>query len=262
MTYLQRKKLAFMSIVNQVKGFVRTVSGALPLTLYDCVDARSIIDYSLAGTGVGNYDEDTGKYKIPVKCSGINLFNPEEVIAKFDNGDIYTSGSYVCTSIQLKPNTQYYLKTFNPTGGGYFYLSINEAVSSSTKATISINDDSSHKYPRRNEKTATTDDTGCMYIGFYSAGDETERCRILRENQIQIVEGSYTALTAPDYEPYQEPVTVDIIVDEPLVEGQTINFKENKLPIIPTYKGTTIVSVDTQVQPLNMEVTYYSTSKG
>ena len=52
MSYLQKKKLAFMSIVNQVKGFVRTVMGALPLTLKGCVDENSITDYKIYGQSV------------------------------------------------------------------------------------------------------------------------------------------------------------------------------------------------------------------
>ena len=120
MNYLQKKKLAlFMNLARKIKGFAIWLIGIPPLTLHDCVDNKSISDYSIKGNGVGDYDEETGKYKIPVKCSGINLFNPEEVIAKFNSGDTYSEGSYSCTTIQLKPNTRYYMKTFNPTGGGY-----------------------------------------------------------------------------------------------------------------------------------------------
>lgn len=49
MNYLQKKKLAFMSIANRIKGFVQTVTGALPLTLTNCVDNKSIINYKLYG---------------------------------------------------------------------------------------------------------------------------------------------------------------------------------------------------------------------
>lgn len=52
MNYLQKKKLAFMSIVNQIKGFIRTISGAFPLTLTDCVDNKSITNYSIHGNSM------------------------------------------------------------------------------------------------------------------------------------------------------------------------------------------------------------------
>ena len=54
MNYLQLKKRAFMSIVNSVKGFVRTVSGKPPLTLPDCVDEDSLINYKIDGNSVQN----------------------------------------------------------------------------------------------------------------------------------------------------------------------------------------------------------------
>lgn len=68
MTYLlKRKKFTFKSIANNIKGFIRAVSGKPPLKLYACVDTNSVIIYRITGKGVGDYDENTGKYKIPVK---------------------------------------------------------------------------------------------------------------------------------------------------------------------------------------------------
>ena len=88
MNYLQKKKLAFMSIVNRVKGFVRTVVGLPPLVLPDCV-GDNLINYSISGNSVqdgtptpdnpieiesvGEYDEAMGKYKIPIAVRGKNL---------------------------------------------------------------------------------------------------------------------------------------------------------------------------------------------
>ena len=82
MSYLQRKKLAFMSIVNRIKGFVRSAVGTFSLNLSDCVDRSSLINLSVSGNtaqsgtpspdnpvevkGVGDYDSESAKYKIPV----------------------------------------------------------------------------------------------------------------------------------------------------------------------------------------------------
>ena len=49
---LKRRKLAFLSIVNNVKGFVRKVVGQPPLTLANCVDDKSLIDYKIYGDSV------------------------------------------------------------------------------------------------------------------------------------------------------------------------------------------------------------------
>ena len=261
MTYLQKKKRAFMNVVNSVKGFVRNVSGAFPLVAYDCVNTKGVIDYTITGDGVGEYDEESGKYKIPVICKGINLFNPEEVISKFRNGDYETVSSYHTTYIQLKPNTTYYAKTFAAKGSGHFYISKNKQTSLSIDHTITIVNQASLMWPRKTENIITTGEEGLMYIGYYLVGGDNNRDKILRENKIQIVEGSYTALTAPDYEPYQEPVITDIFLDKPLQEGQTKNYKKDRLPALPAMQGTTIYTVDTSMVPEKMEVSYYSTSK-
>ncbi|MBO7240225.1 MAG: hypothetical protein J6V23_07065 [Bacteroidaceae bacterium] len=75
---------------------------------------------------------------------------------------------------------------------------------------------------------------------------------------IQIEEGT----TETDYEPYVEPITTNIYLDEPLASGEVISYPKDNVPRLPTFKGTTIYEVDTSVQPSNMEVTYYSTQKG
>ena len=75
---------------------------------------------------------------------------------------------------------------------------------------------------------------------------------------IQLEEG--TAIT--DYEPFVEPITTNIYLDEPLSKGQTISYPSDNLPKLPTFKGTTIYEIDTDIQPSNMEVSYYSSQKG
>lgn len=99
MNYLQKKKLAFMSIVNQVKGFVRTVMGALPLTLEGCVDENSITDYKIYGQSVQD-GEPTPDNPVEVESVGEktkNLINwdyllSDTTITKV--GDGYYSETY------------------------------------------------------------------------------------------------------------------------------------------------------------------------
>lgn len=65
-------------------------------------------------------------------------------------------------------------------------------------------------------------------------------------------------ITATDYEPYHEPQTVNIYLDEQLNENDYIDFYQQKrypsgdmisLPAIPTIDGTNILSVATETQP-------------
>lgn len=95
MTYLQKKKLAFMGIVSRVKGFVRTVMGVLPLTLEGCVDEESIIDYKIYGQSVQD-GEPTPDNPIEVESVGEktnNLFDIDSIsgLASFNS---QLNGSY------------------------------------------------------------------------------------------------------------------------------------------------------------------------
>lgn len=101
--------------------------------------------------------------------------------------------------------------------------------------------------------------------------------------------------TATEYEPYHEPITTHIYLDEPLRKvgnySDYVDFKKQKivrwievldntgtksideslkvvstpteepisLPTLQTFKGTTIMSVDTTVLPSNIKVTYVRT---
>lgn len=125
MNYFQKKKLAFMSIVNRVKGFIRTITGALPLTLEGCVDEESIIDYTLYGQSVQN---GTPTPETPVEVESVgekttNLINWDLIlsnksITKVENGYYSTmyfhnfaSSHAITKQIKevLKPNVTYTL---------------------------------------------------------------------------------------------------------------------------------------------------------
>ena len=120
MTYLQKKKLAFMSIVNRVKGFVRTIMGALPLTLEGCVDGKSIIDYKLYGRSVQlpseeyiplTYIESTGKQYIDTGVvANENIGFEIEFLTK--NSITSDSSKYGCIfGARTKSNTNEYQLT-------------------------------------------------------------------------------------------------------------------------------------------------------
>ena len=63
MNYFQKKKLFLMSIVNKIKGFVRTVSGTPPIILEDCVDDQSVINYQIYGNTIQTEIENNQGHK-------------------------------------------------------------------------------------------------------------------------------------------------------------------------------------------------------
>lgn len=236
MNYLQRKKLAFMSIVNKVKGFVREVSGIPPLLLENCVDSDSLIDYKLYGNSfqdgtpspensipvvsVGEYDSETGKYKIPVTARGKNLFDEElllndKYVTKVDSGYefsnyaiSYSSSTALTKHLKnvLKANTTYTLSR-----------KINNYISDSTGAiAISTNSFGVIKLYQGGGIVSKTfsltqeqiDDITKVLI--YGPPNTTSDTVIF--NYIQLETGD----VATDYEPYREPIITNLYLDEPL----------------------------------------------
>lgn len=70
-----------------------------------------------------------------------------------------------------------------------------------------------------------------------------------------------------DIEPYVEPITTNIYLDEPLTTNDYLHYKKQELskngvitnielPNIPTFEGTTVSETLTEILPSNMEVVY------
>lgn len=204
-SYLQLKKRAFMSIVNVVKGFVRTVSGVPPLTLDDCVDSDSLIDYKIYGNSfqdgtpspensipvvsVGEYDSVTGKYKIPVTARGKNLVDIPYINANTTDTIINCNLTETIT-LSMNAESVEISKTiwrirFKYKDGTLVYFAdgnVNKTIQSSKENPI----------------------IEIYYRGQYiTAGSY---------NNIMIEYGT----TATEYEPYHEPIQTNIYLDEPL----------------------------------------------
>lgn len=273
MNYLQKKKLAFMSIVNRVKGFIRTVTGVFPLRLTNCVDEENIIDYTIYGNSVQG---DTSVESVGEKTK--NLFDINSVTSfvginsncsiKKENGNFVVKRNARTGSLGI---SFYY-----PFKAGKYALKIDYLTTNySPKSAyimyfadkfICVND-SSVGYPSTVKQLNIPEDM-TVAIVIYANDDNVvgNECTF----SVMLSEG-YDSVP---YEPYGykipitvsgttlEPITTNIYLDEPLGTGQSINYKKDCLPTIPTFKGTTILTVDTTIQPSNAEVTYYSTLKG
>ena len=265
MNCLHKKKLAFMSIVNRVKGFIRTITGALPLTLESCVDEKSVTYYKLYGQSVqngtpmpdtpievesvGEFDESTGKYKIPIKISSndksmiTNIYLDEPLrkvgdyadYVDFENGKVVRNiKKYTFTGNEdFQFRSHYNNETYK------FSLSNVLDRYVGVKCMSNIGDF---------ENGTNANATGETGIGLWDENKSTSRIvymelpspynslamlqQYLSENKTYVI---YALAT-----PTETPIT---------------------LPPIPTFKGTSIISADTTVQPSNVEITYYSNVK-
>ena len=217
MTGLRIKRLAFMSIANTIKGFLRKISGVSNVVLNDCVDDASLIDYKIYGNSVqnpeptpetpvdvesvGEYDEETGKYKIPVKCCSKNLLGDyiyTDQTTRF-HPVISTSKTYT-----LKPGVVYTISFYASSTYKNVYFHHHAKTVEGFK-TMKL-DGTRKSVTVTPTEYITTRNLISIYDNI-SDGNGSGLC-----SNCMVEEGE----VATDYEPYREPVTTNIYLDEPL----------------------------------------------
>lgn len=255
-SYLQLKKRAFMSIVNGVKGFVRTVSGVTPISLEDCVDSDSLIDYKLYGNSfqdgtpspensipvvsVGEYDGETGKYKIPVTARGKNLLpNANWLSGIFSAGFNETPNvDYITeyTQNSISFNLTAWKGVSSPRFPKYsikkivFKINQNQ-INSDKYINFYINiqgyDDENNNVGNQLIYSNAVADTEYVIdistlkaYAFFKNSTQLSFCILNRANAIDNLKvydiAYYSDTDTTDYEPYHEPIQTNIYLDEPL----------------------------------------------
>lgn len=233
-------------------GTLRTISGASPLTLPHALPRSpkklTIHGNTIDGLGVGDYNEASGLFEIPVTIRGINLLDTTRertVISGSLPGGEYTAGvgtlsfstAYYSSSniygikTAVKPNTSYVLTYKTITGRALIRL-----FSESGSTITTYNSTGDFVFNSRSNST--------IYIEF-------------RSNSWNL----YTELTdiilseaaAASYEPYAEPVQYTLYSEHPIYMGEHIDADPGKL-----IKGTNIIEVNTLISPTLIECAYYS----
>lgn len=116
MGYLETKRRAFMSIINQNSGIRKKVSGVPPLTLENCIKGNMIGckiygSTSASDTGVGDLTKNKIIYPFANTTKTINGVT----LTDNKDGTITVSGtptasvSYLLKQVDVVPNTAYYL---------------------------------------------------------------------------------------------------------------------------------------------------------
>ena len=181
-------------------------------------------------------------YKIPVVCSGKNILGD---CTYADQSTQYWGVITAKKDFTLKQGVTYTISFDTPSTNKTVYYPY---YAKTTQGFIGILLNGRRKSLTI---TPTEDITNRGIINVSSAlaeGSTTGLC-----SNCMIEEGE----KATDYEPYTEPVTTNIYLNEPLSEGHIL-INPVKLP---TIKGTTIYTIGTDVQPADMSATYYATSK-
>ena len=270
MRYLQKKKFAIMGMIDKIKGFVRAIAGVPPLTLTNCVDKDSLINYTISGNSVqngnprpdnlvkiesvGEYDEETGKYKIPVKASDgnsksiITYMYLNEPLRKINGyaDSIDFENQKVIRKVWSEHITSVYNKSSTVRTYTVFLSEISKKPSGVTGEGSS--DIMSERFGTRGGITygSLGQIPNCI-MSYITTG---------RLNRVTYTFGDSAVTTVEQaQELIGDGFEVIYVLAEPIEE--TIDLSK-----LPTFKGTTVYSIETTVQPSNMSATYYSTSKG
>lgn len=169
-------------------------------------------------------------YKVPVVISGKNLFD-----------EIYTN---IAVGWDVK-----YKSIF--VGEGTFTLSTTCPKQDGGSATnlfflsgnVSTGGNSATNGVYNNHPVTVTSLNGYVTIGYRAQSYDP------RNYTTMLNEGT----TALPYEPFTEPTTTNIYLDEPIGENESISLSDTNVNI-PTIRGTNVLTVDTTVQPSNVYI--------
>ena len=216
-------------------GGRKTVSGVPPLTFKS--DGAELKSYRIYGAawGVGDYDENSGKYVIPVTIAGKNKFDGTLFSGYYTDSTMTSiggaTGNYKSFKLLLSAGTYTFscsvpvlviryitsdIYRSNPIGSKY-----------TQEYTFTLANDSYVSLAFRNESNTAWDDSTTI--------------------QVELSQ------SATEYEPFHEPSTINIFLDEPVYEGESVSMEDTGVHI-GTIDGTNILTVGTEVQPSNVEV--------
>ena len=216
-------------------GGRKTVSGVPPLVFRSNGEALKNYRFYGAAGGVGDYDENSGKYVIPGTIAGKNKFDGTLFSGYYTDSTMTSiggaTGNYKSFKLLLSAGTYTFscsvpvlviryitsdIYRSNPIGSKY-----------TQEYTFTLANDSYVSLAFRNESNTAWDDSTTI--------------------QVELSQ------SATEYEPFHEPSTINIFLDEPVYEGESVSMEDTGVHI-GTIDGTNILSVETTVQPSKVEV--------
>ena len=234
-------------------GGRKTVSGVPPLIFKS--DGSALKNYRFYGSawGVGDYDENSGKYVIPVTIAGKNKFDGTLFSGYYTDSTMTSiggvSGNYKSCKVYLSAGTYTFscsipvliiryitsdIYRSNPIGSKY-----------TQDYTFTLANDSYVSLAFRNESNTAWDDSTTI--------------------QVELSQ------SATEYEPYREPTTTNLYLPEQIKmvgdEAEHIDYREQKMhkvrknlfPVVATSKTVTGVTFTVNV---DKSVTCNGTNRG
>lgn len=240
--------------------------GAVPLTLQKSI-GKPLKSLYIAGAegGVGDLNEETGKYDIPLSIRGKNLLYAQttsyagglslkatkESIVINGNGD---------TNVSITGETSGCLRKLPPGNYRFSYNYISgEIISCPQKLWVGIANDKNNWIiidGWRDGFGITTESYKTRMSGWFAIAEEMSvslrvvGCGKFNKFTFGLQVESGTKATA--YESYQRPTSLTLSVDAPIESGEGVYAAAQ----VPTVKGTTIIEANTATAPEYMAAQY------
>ena len=266
----------------KIKSIPHTALSGNPIAITDALADEQPLKMRVYGDGIG--DLNNGKYEIPIKITGKNMFDISK-ITKFVAGNYSTNmNSYftktdniITSNIGLYGMSAYWYdsKIKFPTGTYTLsadFMADKDSGNKNVSLGFRILSDSSYKnktFTVNNYRTwerfsytfevGTESDIIPLIQAVGEAGDYTN-LKIKIKN-VQIEQGD----TATEYEPYLEH-TAAAMLDTPLSDGEYIDLASKKrngetdITVngnITLFDGANNITCQTEISPSKLEVSYY-----
>lgn len=211
--------------------------------------------------GCGDYDSETGLYKIPVVTRGKNLF--DKTTARYEvaiNGanmfeNYPGSASFVIPVIKGIKN--YTLKVKSDVNITVIRIGFCDKPIPVPGETVNNMKQIANS---KNPIVTSSNENNLPYIVVQIGGAFVDSYGL---DTVQLEIGN----TATPYEPYHEPITTPIYLPTPLYSGEVMRSNGTIIrsdgttetftaPQIPTLNGTTVIDVDTAVKPSSIYIEY------
>ena len=183
-------------------------------------------------------------YKIPIVVAGKNLFDENTVT---EDAFLYVNDGTVRKNSSGTANVSGYIPTKK---SRKYILTFSAESVPNGFTTVVCYYDTSKQYTQQRNAFATASSSERCFFELVPQNDGYIRVKYPSSAFNLQVEDSDSAT---DYEPHYESQTAAIYLNEPLAEGESISSRSAGVSI-PTINGTTILSVDTAVQPSRIDV--------
>ena len=183
-------------------------------------------------------------YKIPIVVAGKNLFDENTVT---EDAFLYVNDGTARKNSSGTANVSGYIPTKK---SRKYILTFSAESVPNGFTTVACYYDTSKQYTQQQDSFATATSSERYFFELVPQNDGYIRVNYPSSAFNLQVEDSDSAT---DYEPHYESQTAAIYLNEPLAEGESISSRSAGVSI-PTINGTTILSVDTAVQPSRIDV--------